>query len=35
MKTLIEEYFGFIVDILYSMIFIKGFIYIMQFLIIK
>lgn len=35
MKTLVEEYFGFVVEALYSMIFIKGFISIMQYLIIK
>ena len=34
-KTLVEEYFGFVVEALYSMIFIKGFISIMQYLIIK
>ena len=35
MKTLIEEYLGFIITVLYSMIFIRGFVYIMQHLIIK
>lgn len=35
MKTLVEEYIGFIIDILYSMIFIKGFIYVMQYIVIK
>lgn len=35
MKTLIEEYIGFIVEVIYMFIFIKGFISIMQYLIIK
>lgn len=35
MKTIMEEYLGFVISALYSMIFIKGFIYIMQYLIIK
>ena len=35
MKTLIEEYFGFIVEVLYSMLFIKGFIFVMANIIIK
>ena len=35
MKTLIEEYLGFIINVLYSMIFIRGFVYVMQYIIIK
>ena len=35
MKAIIEEYFGFIVELIYTLIFIKGFLLIMQYLIIK
>ena len=35
MKTIFEEYIGFIAEVLYMFIFIKGFVYIMQNLIIR
>lgn len=35
MKTIFEEYIGFVVEALYMFIFIKGFVYIMQNLIIR
>lgn len=35
MKTLIEEYFGFVIEVLYAMIFIKGFMLVLEKLVIK